>query len=208
MNSLSNDNKPKQQIRGSFFENLKDLGSSTGKTAVSEAGKIGSGVVGGVFGGPQWSVPSWENQGLQRPFSPESLRARKEAPTSVKPRETEVFSFAERQDRLEAKQEIIRLVSEIKKAILALEKKQKIMISEVAKVTVEVLPENPGPYHVRFFEWLLRILRDLRKKVSESATWLSVLRSKKKQRNYWKMYKKHGTGFGLSAERAVATQAG
>jgi len=209
MNSLGNNNKKiKQQLKGSFFEQIKDLGGGAVKTAVSEAGKIGTGVVNQMITGPRPPVSTWENQNIQRPISPEKLRRLKERLTPIKPRETQVFSFAERQEQIKTRQEIKRLVEEIKKEIVLLEKKQKMMITQAAKVTVQTLPEKPGVYHVRFFEWLLKILHDLRKKVSESATWLSVLKSKKRQRGYWKMYKKHGTSFGLSGERAVATQAG
>lgn len=208
MNSLSNNNKPKQQIRGSFFENLKDLGSSTGKTAVSESGKIAAGVLSGIVGGGTQPLSPWENQMNKSPLSPERFPKKPEWTTPAKPREIQVFSHLERERQLQDNVEIKRLVEEIRKEIIFLAKKQKTVISETAKITVEMLPANPGPYHIRFFEWLLKLLRDLRKKVSESATWLGVLRSKKRQRNYWKMYKKHGTSFGLSGERAVATQAG
>lgn len=76
------------------------------------------------------------------------------------------------------------------------------------EVTVEQLPVNPGKYHMTFFEWLLSTIKLARMRVEESANWLSLFSSKKKKRQYWNMFKKHGTTFGLSNERVVATQTG
>lgn len=76
------------------------------------------------------------------------------------------------------------------------------------QATVEILPVNPGKYHVSFFEWLLATIKIARMKIEDSASWLSMFRSKKAQKQYWSMFKKHGTTFGLSNERVVATQTG
>ena len=79
---------------------------------------------------------------------------------------------------------------------------------EFKEVTVEQRIENPGEYHVTFFQWMLSLVKSARQKIEDSGTWLSVMKSKKKQKGYWAMFKKQGTTFGLSNERVVATQAG
>ena len=79
---------------------------------------------------------------------------------------------------------------------------------EFKEVVVEQRIENPGEYHVTFFQWMLSLVKAARQKIEDSGTWLSVMKSKKKQKGYWNMFKKHGTTFGLSNERVVATQAG
>lgn len=79
---------------------------------------------------------------------------------------------------------------------------------EYREVIVEQRIEKPGKYHVRFFEWMLSAIRTARMRVEESSSWLSMFASKKKKREYWNMFKKHGTTFGLSNERVVATQTG
>lgn len=76
------------------------------------------------------------------------------------------------------------------------------------QVTVEKAPVNPGKYHLGFFEWVLSVIKSARLRVDESKSWLSLFASKKKQRSYWSMFKKHGTSFGLSNERVVSTQTG
>lgn len=76
------------------------------------------------------------------------------------------------------------------------------------QVTIEKTPVNPGQYHLNFFEWVLSVIRSARLKVDESKTWLALFASKRAKRSYWAMFKKHGTTFGLSHERVVATQTG
>jgi len=56
---------------------------------------------------------------------------------------------------------------------------------------------------------MIGIVKNLRQKVEEGRTWLAAFSQRKiKKMGYWKMYKKHGTTFGLSHERTVATQTG
>jgi len=57
-------------------------------------------------------------------------------------------------------------------------------------------------------ERISSILKLLREQVDDSRTWLSLHTNRKQKRGFWGMYKKHGTQFGLSNERTLATQAG
>lgn len=96
---------------------------------------------------------------------------------------------------------------------IILELKQLMNVSQELKVefkeiAVEPRIANPGKYHVSFFEWVLLIVKQARMKVEDSAAWLSAFKSKKAKKQYWSMFKKHGTTFGLSNERVVATQTG
>lgn len=76
------------------------------------------------------------------------------------------------------------------------------------EVTMEQVPTQAGTYHLNFFEWVFSVIRKARERIEESQTWLALFKSKKVQRGYWSMFKKHGTTFGLSGERVVATQTG
>lgn len=84
----------------------------------------------------------------------------------------------------------------------------KILQAEFKEITVEQRIEKPGKYHLSFFEWMLVVVRQARLKVEDAGAWLSATYAKKAKRNYWAMFKKHGTTFGLSGERVVATQTG
>lgn len=79
---------------------------------------------------------------------------------------------------------------------------------QFAEVSMEQTPEKPGEYHISFFEWVFSAIRRARERIDESQTWLALFKSKRTQRSYWNMFKKHGTTFGLSGERVVATQTG
>lgn len=76
------------------------------------------------------------------------------------------------------------------------------------EVTSEQRIVKAGKYHINLFTFVLKIIRDARQKVESSSSFMSALHSKKKDRGYWQMFKKHGTSFGMSNERNVATQVG
>ena len=79
--------------------------------------------------------------------------------------------------------------------------------TEIHKAVAEV-PVDPGIYHVNFYEKLKAVLKTLREQIDDSRSWLTLHQSRKKKMGYWGMFKKHGTTFGLSNERSIATSAG
>jgi len=105
-------------------------------------------------------------------------------------------------------QEISKKIQEIIVELKRLTESSKELQVEFKEVAIEQRVVNPGKYHATFFEWVLSAIRLARMKVEDSGAWLSVSKSKKAKREYWAMFKKHGTTFGLSNERVVATQTG
>ncbi|MCL5435268.1 MAG: DUF5660 domain-containing protein [Patescibacteria group bacterium] len=103
---------------------------------------------------------------------------------------------------LEAK--VQEIIIELKK----LAKSSKELEVTFREITVEQKPVNPGKYHLNFFTWMLVTIRSARMRVEDSKNWASLFASKKTKREYWSLFKKHGTSFGLSGERIVATQTG
>lgn len=73
-----------------------------------------------------------------------------------------------------------------------------------------------GKYHASFFSFVLAVIRQTRRRVENSATWLKSVKgkgkhghgSKKQQNSYWNQFEEKGTSFSLSSERNVATQVG
>jgi len=108
----------------------------------------------------------------------------------------------------ENNQEISKKIQEIIVELKRLTVSSKELQIEFKEVAIEQRVVNPGKYHASFFEWVLSAIRLARMKVEDSGAWLSVSKSKKAKREYWAMFKKHGTTFGLSNERVVATQTG
>lgn len=105
-------------------------------------------------------------------------------------------------------QEITTKIQEIIIELKRLTATSKVLQVEFKEVATEQRISKPGKYHASFFEWMLSVIRQARTKVEDSGAWLAVAKSKQQKRRYWAMFKKHGTSFGLSNERVVATQTG
>ncbi len=105
-------------------------------------------------------------------------------------------------------QAMVRQQLEQIRAELASIKSASSELENVVKTVNMQMPVNPGRYHVTFFEWLLTRLASARRNLESSANWLNLFKSKKQQKQYWSMAKKHGTTFSLSQERTAATQTG
>ncbi len=108
------------------------------------------------------------------------------------------------EDAQEIRVKIEEVMIEIRKLI---DSSKELQVS-FKEVSMENLPAKPGKYHLNFVEWLLSSIRDVRMKVEDSGAWTAMFASKKNKREYWSMFKKHGTSFGMSNERNVATQVG
>jgi hypothetical protein len=101
--------------------------------------------------------------------------------------------------------QIQQIMDELKRLV---DSSHKIMQVKYAEISVQKTPATVGKYHLNFFSWMLSVISDTRRRVEDSGAWLAVMRSKKGKRDYWSMFKKHGTSFGMSNERVVATQTG
>ncbi|MBI2611842.1 hypothetical protein HYW54_03805 [Candidatus Gottesmanbacteria bacterium] len=140
-----------------------------------------------------------------------STPSKQEKPSRRTYQEMVVFMYTNRKEEVKLNNEmheIKSILDTLKRQVKLLEKSEKALVSQVTKIQVEQLPQKPGVYYLRFFEWLISLVRQIRAKVEEGRTWLQAMSTKKKKMGYWKMYKKHGTTFGLSHERTLATQSG
>jgi hypothetical protein len=196
MSGTTNTTKKLGHFQDSFLEQLAD-------TVKKEPKKFASTAASSLLG----KLPITSENGDQAHGSPEVYPARPRQEKQKTP-EIQLFSFRERQNNLDVNYKIEALMKEIRHMIIAIDKDQKSLLNDAAKITVEQLPQNPGIYHIHFLEWVLRTLTDLKKKVSESATWFSMVVGKRKKMGYWGMAKKHGTTFSMSNERTIATQSG
>lgn len=116
---------------------------------------------------------------------------------------------AERKIQAETSQEtkvrIQEIIIEIKKLTNS-SKELAVQFKDIEKM--EQIPTNAGKYHANFVEWILSMVRSARERVDNAVSWTTALKSKKNQKQYWSLFKKHGTSFGLSGERVVAQQVG
>lgn len=133
----------------------------------------------------------------------------------------EVLQFLDIDPGLDYKHEILgnenqkrephKLTQKVDEIILELKKiaqTSKELQTEFKEVIVEQRITKPGKYHLTFFSFILSLLRTAQQKVEEGGAWLNISKRKVEKQGYWAMFKKHGTSFGLSSERVVATQVG
>lgn len=107
-------------------------------------------------------------------------------------------------EQRELQGQIQQILVEIKR-IANTSKGVKMAVKEAEK---QEMPKEVGRYHLNFFDWLLGVVRDARVKMEAGAQWSGMFSSKKKQKQYWGMAKKHGTSFSLSGERSSSNQTG
>lgn len=195
-------NMPKKQsvlTNNSVLESLRDLGSGVGNAVVKDVlGQAANDALASLFGQPtggdlkRSQQPSIEGSPERSPFRPQIRRPEVYRPIVVDQREEPGMKQKLDSVRMELKalaSSIRNLNSQIERAI-------------------DDIPAHPGIYHVNFLERLRGIIYALRENIEDSGSWLSLWSRRKQKKNYWGMYKKHGTSFGLSSERNVSTQAG
>ncbi len=192
-----NKQKVPQRNSDSFLEQLKELPSDTVKTIKKDLIKDGAKAAWSQF----WGVEQGQASIETAPSIEEAERKEKPQKKSALELDKEFVVFSG-QERFVARQ-----MEEIRRELEAI-------IMTMAKVEIEVqkavmeIPVKPGVYHINFLQRLRSALILIRENMESSVSWLKKGASRKKQKGYWNKYKKHGTTFGLSGERTLATQTG
>lgn len=194
-------NGPKQQPKqhgDSILESLRTLGSGVGKSVAKDVtGKIASDALSSLFGSPV------KHQGELTANNPLNLRSERQPFPGLRRPEMQPRAPFVYKEEPHLKEQIESIRAELKALAASISS----LSSEIQKSVNEV-PVDPGVYHKNFFERLKSVLMALREQVDDSRSWLSLQNNRKQKKGYWGSYKKHGTSFGLSNERTLATQAG
>lgn len=208
------DKKPKKQTKQYVdpnpIEAIRDIGSGVAQSTQDLAKGMVTDWWEQMLGTGAYSEKSKEKKGGDLQEGQEINLAENKKQTFVEPAlnyRREILG-GEKKIQQESTRVIEMQIREIIVELKKLTSSSKELQVQFKQATVEQLPVNPGKYHINFFEWLLITIKTARMRVEESANWLSMFSSKKKKRQYWSMFKKHGTTFGLSNERVVATQTG
>lgn len=206
MPSDSKRKRKKSLSSNNFLEALRDLGSGMVDSMAHD-------VVGGVAEEAVDQLTGRKSGELK----PNQLLDLEKVGKIKEKGERQVWGFQQeflslrRQERLiwnrkeeETKLQITSILEELKKIVNSTSK-----LTKEVEVAAQQVPVEPGVYHLSFFEKLRQTLILFRKRIEESATWLTAFNQKAKKRNYyWAQVKKSGTKFLLSQERYMATQAG
>jgi hypothetical protein len=189
--------KPNPYVIGdNVLETVRSIGSHVGKVVQNDiAQQIPNDILRDIFGTSQSQKEVHQNETIDIPEK-QSNRQPGTYPESMRP--VIDADMRETKEKLEA----------IRNELQMLAKSIKGFHQEVEKAILE-MPVNPGVYHINFFEQLRSFIQLLRETLDDSRVWLQAFNTNsKKKRGYWGQYKKHGTTFGLSNERSLATQAG
>lgn len=81
-------------------------------------------------------------------------------------------------------------------------------LSQEIEISAIQAPANPGVYHLVFFKRLLDFIVSFRKKIDEAGQWLHAVNSRAQKKNFWSIYKKHGSKFLLSPDHYLQRSAG
>ncbi len=132
----------------------------------------------------------------------------KENTQNITKRKENRFIFAEEKKEDERKMAILRMqleqiIREVK--ILAQSTKS---VEEQIKAIPDQTPQEPGIYHIGFFEEILKLVKNARKKIEEASVWLSFATNRAQKKNYWARYKKGGASFLLSPDHYLTRSAG
>lgn len=136
------------------------------------------------------------------------LKTKKET-TQNPPRTTENrFIITEERREVERKISSLKIqLEQIIKEVKLLAKSTK-TVEEQVKAIPDNLPQEPGIYHIGFFEEILKIIKNARAKIEEASVWLSFATKRAQKKNYWARYRKGGASFLLSPDHYLTRSAG
>lgn len=139
----------------------------------------------------------------------QSFLEKKSVPKPSQRKEFTIFNYQSYYEQEVIKRKIAELLKIIKEEIKAIKQSQKDLVAEVKDIenlTINAQNEQPTIYHLNFFEIIISILKNLRKKITESKTWLEALVTRKKKRGslFLARSKKMGTQYSLSQELQAA----
>lgn len=192
----------------SILEALRDLSGGVGKTVTRDvAGKVATDALTSILGAaPKQQGELRPNQPINIPDRQANQEPRPERfyPPFMRP---EVRPVAPHPIIKEDQQKLAQQIESVRHELKAISASIQSLNKDIGKAVTEV-PVNPGVYHANFFDRLRSVLKILREQIDDSRSWLTMHTSRKKKMGYWGMFKKHGTSFGLSNERSLATSAG
>ncbi|MEK7166724.1 MAG: DUF5660 family protein [Patescibacteria group bacterium] len=223
MNDTSKKNQPKAYLNDSLIEQLRDVGKGVAKT-------VGNDVLGGITSDALSSLFGTPKSGDMKPGQAVNVGTDPKSPMFPpnpfdgpmpfpSPFERQPMGYGRREQFhsqysqeviakiKEQESQVVKKIEEIREELRALIVTLKSVDRQVRQAVSENMVD-PGIYHLNFLDRLKTVLKLIRQNISESGSWLNVMKSKKKQRSYWAMYKKKGTEFGLNPDRVVSTQVG
>jgi len=190
---------------GTVSSSLLKFISETRKSTADELGKTRKDIQSQIFG-----LEKQLNEGDEIALSDSAEQKQEEKkPVSAEHQAyvREFLAAPTRQEHAES-QQLKAQIEEIRFEIEKLKKASSEMEVVFKEVSSQEVPEKPGKYHLAFYEWVLITIQNTRKKMEEVNVLGRIFQSRKKEKQYLGMAKKHGTSFTLHHERAIVRQTG
>lgn len=122
--------------------------------------------------------------------------------------------YFERRLHNEERSETQKKLQELRLRLQAIQTEASKMIASTASLSQEVRNAvlgsvvDPSEYQINFFEDIIKLISDFRKKIDGAVVWMQGQSKRSEKKNYWSQYKKKGSNFLLSGESYVQRSAG
>lgn len=122
--------------------------------------------------------------------------------------------FFERRLHNEEKSETQKKLQELRLRLQAIQTEASKMIATTASLSQEVRNAvlgnvvDPSEYQINFFEDIIKLISDFRKKIDGAVVWMQGQSKRSEKKNYWSQYKKKGASFLLSPDHYSQRSAG
>ncbi len=122
--------------------------------------------------------------------------------------------FFERRLHNEEKNETQKKLQELRLRLQAIQTEASKMIATTASLSQEVRNAvlsnvvDPSEYQINFFEDIIKLISDFRKKIDGAVVWMQGQSKRSEKKNYWSQYKKKGASFLLSPDHYSQRSAG
>ena len=114
--------------------------------------------------------------------------------------------FFERRLHNEERSETQKKLQELRLRLQAIQTEASKMIATTASLSQEVRNAvlgnvvDPSEYQINFFEDIIKLISDFRKKIDGAVVWMQGQSKRSEKKNYWSQYKKKGASFLLSPD--------
>jgi len=114
----------------------------------------------------------------------------------------------------EEKQETNNRIQELRMRLQVIQAEAVKMVNSTQKLTegikIAVLQGtvDASEYQINFFENIIKMIANFRKKIDSAVTWLQGSNTRAQKKNFWSQYKKKGASFLLSGESYSQRSAG
>lgn len=209
MNSLSGSFSPskkpqKKVVVDNPIEALKDVGGNIVQTATESSAQAVKDMWSQILGVEKYAQSTPKQSGVLEKGKPQEIKPKEhtqksEAPMSYFREIQEAGKHTAAIESHEIRQQVQSIMYELSRLASVSKTVEKEVAAGIGTGIV-----NPGKYHVAFFEWMLIVVKDARKRVENASAWLHTVSKKK---GFIQGMKKNMSQM-MSGERSVSNQVG